>query len=487
MDHLGVGLEDEMKHEDDEPTTPITRVSIHPKHNHVIHCVIGFKNSIDVAALKHELSMSIMIKIPRFSSLLVVDPHDGTEQWKRTHVNLDNHIVIHHEHGHDHDQDHDHEPMLDEDAINSYLADIAILEPMSLDKPLWELHIMHAQKCLILRVHHAVADGMSLMSLLWSLDDSSIRNVHDDGGSHHDVMVSNNKNYHGVKGRSSKNMGMWEGLMFIWYSLVSVLKFIARFLWVKDKQTVISGIQGVEFWPRKVTTAKFQIGDMKTIKKAIPNATVNDVLYGILWCGLTRYLNSQHPKALRDGVQFTGLCPVNLRERPGVQEVSTMLSDLTTSWGNKFVMLLLPIIYSKRDMGALAYTARAKAVMDRKKRSMEARLCYKVGRLVFNCLGSKVGDLYYNLFSNTSFLVSNIAGPEKEISIASNPVNFIRVTSSSQPHAITLHMVSYAGKADLQIQVAKEVIHDPEFLAKCFEDALLEMKKDADNCVATKY
>ncbi|KMS96514.1 hypothetical protein BVRB_9g224550 [Beta vulgaris subsp. vulgaris] len=133
-------------------------------------------------------------------------------------------------------------------------------------------------------------------------------------------------------------MGIWEGLMFIWYSLVSVLKFIARFLWVKDKQTVISGIQGVEFWPSKVTTAnKFQIGDMKTIKKAIPNATVNDVLYGILWCGLTRYLNT-----LRDGLQFTGLCPVNLRERPGVQEVSTMLSDLTISWGNKFVMVLLP-------------------------------------------------------------------------------------------------------------------------------------------------
>lgn len=37
-------------------------------------------------------------------------------------------------------------------------------------------------------------------------------------------------------------------------------------------------------------------------------------------------------------------------------------------------------------------------------------------------------------------------------------------------------MVSYAGRADMQIQVAKEIIPDPVFLAKCFEDALLEMK-----------
>lgn len=42
---------------------------------------------------------------------------------------------------------------------------------------------------------------------------------------------------------------------------------------------------------------------------------------------------------------------------------------------------------------------------------------------------------------------------------------------------ITMHMVSYAGKADMQILVAKDLIPDPETLAKCFEDALLEMKK----------
>ncbi|XP_021863613.2 wax ester synthase/diacylglycerol acyltransferase 6-like [Spinacia oleracea] len=209
--------------------------------------------------------------------------------------------------------------------------------------------------------------------------------------------------------------------------------------------------------------------------------TINDVLYGILWCGLTRYLNVRHPSAMKDGVQITGLCPINLREQSGVQDVSTMVSGNSGSlWGNKFAMVLLPVTYFKRDMNALAFTARAKAVMDQKKLSMEARLCYDVGNLVFKLFGSKVGgDLYYNLFSNTSFLMSNIAGPQEEISIAGNPISFIRVTASAQPHAMTLHMVSYMGKAELQIQVAKEVIHDPEFLATCFEDALLEMKEAA--------
>lgn len=43
--------------------------------------------------------------------------------------------------------------------------------------------------------------------------------------------------------------------------------------------------------------------------------------------------------------------------------------------------------------------------------------------------------------------------------------------------AITMHMVSYAGKADMQILVAKDIIPYPEKLAKYFEDALLEMKE----------
>lgn len=45
--------------------------------------------------------------------------------------------------------------------------------------------------------------------------------------------------------------------------------------------------------------------------------------------------------------------------------------------------------------------------------------------------------------------------------------------------AITMHMVSYEGIAYLQILVAKEVIPNPKVLAKCFEDALQDMKEAA--------
>lgn len=42
-----------------------------------------------------------------------------------------------------------------------------------------------------------------------------------------------------------------------------------------------------------------------------------------------------------------------------------------------------------------------------------------------------------------------------------------------------MHMVSYAGMAEMQVLVAKDIIPDPEFLANCFEEALLDMKRVA--------
>ncbi|KAL2939390.1 O-acyltransferase WSD1 [Bienertia sinuspersici] len=72
----------------------------------------------------------------------------------------------------------------------------------------------------------------------------------------------------------------------------------------------------------------------------------------------------------------------------------------------------------------------------------------------------------YRVLCNTTLLISNIMGPSEEIMIADNPVISMKLTISGQPHvqineqAITMHMVSYAGQANLQVMVAKDIIHD---------------------------
>lgn len=454
--------------ERDEPVTPASRLFLRPELDQVINCVIGLTNSIDVDVIKSEIKNSLMIKHPRFRSLVVKDRH-GREHWKKTQVDLDRHVIVL------------DSPVGDteEEAVNGYLADLALSSPLPADKPLWEAHLLTAHNCLIFRIHHSMGDGISLMSLLLAI----CRKADDVNELPSTVSPDSlkEKKKQNKKGERKPERVVLRLLKAVWFNLVFLVGFILRCLWVRDRSTTMSGGAGIELWPRKLATARFWIEDMKAVKKAIPNATINDVLFGVISSGLSRYLDTKSPEELQDGLRITGVGMVNLRKQPGLQDVVKMMENKSgLRWGNKFGMLLLPVYYRKGRIDPLDHLKRAKSMLDKKKQSLEAHFSYNIGHLLMSLFGPKVASLLnYRILCNTSFTLSNVMGPQEEITIRKNPVTFIRVTSSTLPHAITMHMVSYAGRADMQIQVAKDIIHDPEFLAKCFEDALLEMKNAA--------
>ncbi|CAI9769130.1 unnamed protein product [Fraxinus pennsylvanica] len=452
--------------ERDEPLTPAGRLFVSPVMSQIINCVIAVENPIDIEAVRAEISNSIMVKHPRFCSLLVKDSC-GREHWRRTVVDVDSHLIIRHNTLSD-------DPLVsDEVAVNEYLADLSVSSPLGTDKPLWEIHLLMAYNSAVFRVHHALGDGISLMSLLLTCcrraDDPATRPTIGGIGAGSSPMLKQRWNF-------------WTLLKVVWYTLVYVLEFIMRGLWLKDRSTALSGGAGVELWPRMLATAKFQLDDMKTVKRAVADATINDVLFGVVSCGLSRYLDIRSTKALREGLRFTGVAMVNLRPQPGLQDVSELMSsDSETRWGNKFGMLLFPVHYHRGGSNPLEFVKRAKTMIDKKKLSLEGPCSYKIGDFVMSFFGAKVASiLNYRIVCNTTFTISNVIGPREEITIVKNPVKYIRVNSTSLPHAITLHMVSYAGRADMQILVAKDIIPDPEVLAKCFEDALIEMKVAAE-------
>ncbi|CAL9022374.1 unnamed protein product, partial [Prunus brigantina] len=460
----------------EQPLSPTGRLYLHPKWNLIVHCAIGFKNPIDIDAIKYRLKNSLLLSHPRFSSLVVRDSH-GVEHWqKATHIDLDRHIIILHNPVSTASQPVDHDT-----AVNDYLADLSIGPGLSTDKPLWEVHLLMAHNCCVFRLHHALGDGVSLMSLFLA-----------------DCRRANNEEklptlaYGKTKSKnrvdSSSGKGWWVLLIgflsMVWFNLVFVVEFVMRSLWVCDSKTEISGGDGVELWPRKLATARFRLQDMKLVKKAVPDATINDVLFGVLSSGLSRYLEHRTPNALPEGLQITGLAMVNLREQLGLQELSDRMKSNSPglSWGNKIGMILLPIYYHKSNSpdDPLAYLKRAKVMIDRRKQSLQAYFSYKTILSTMPYLGAKVTAwLNNNIICNTSFTISNIIGPEEEITAAGNTVTYLRVNSTTLPHALTMHLVSYAGRVDMQISVAKDIIPDPAFLANCFEEALLDMKEAA--------
>ncbi|KAK8624937.1 hypothetical protein V6N13_089821 [Hibiscus sabdariffa] len=408
----------------DEPLTPAGRLFLQPHTNVVIHCILRGKNPADIDAIKSTIKTSLMVQHPRFCSLLVRDKN-GFEHWRRTKIDVDRHVIVINNRLDKSDSFVD-EPQGstteedDEAAANQYVADLSVSCPLSMDKPLWELHVLMAHRCAVFRIHHALGDGISLMSMLMA----SCRRT-DDSDALPRMVPDKRPEITGVKGRDWFWLFgvLWWFLKTVLYTWAFSVEFVLRSFLVSDERTVLAGGEGVELWPRKLATAKFLLDDMKVVKRAVPNTTINDVLLGVVSSGLSRYLDHRTPNALREGLRMTGVAMVNIRAQPGLQDLSELMKNKSEArWGNKFGVILLP---------------------------------------------------------EQSFTISNVVGPLEEISLAGNPLSSIKVSTSSLPQAITMHMLSYAGKAEMQILVAKDIIPDPEFLAKCFEDALLDMKEAA--------
>ncbi|KAJ6777208.1 O-ACYLTRANSFERASE WSD1-LIKE ISOFORM X1 [Salix koriyanagi] len=221
-----------------EPVTPAGRLFLQPEMDIIIHCAIGFKNKIDIDSTRSAINNSLMLKHPRLCSLLVRDKN-GREHWKKTDIDIDQHFIIVNQKndsrssftGTDADDDADR-------VVNEYIADLSVSTPLDISKPLWEVHVLLEQNCAILRIHHALGDGISLTSLFLA----TCRTAGDPEKI--PTLVTGRRPDYGNEGKQQD----WGGV-------------ILRVL----QMTVISGGDGVELWPRKLATAKFLIEDMRPL------------------------------------------------------------------------------------------------------------------------------------------------------------------------------------------------------------------------------
>jgi len=73
------------------------------------------------------------------------------------------------------------------------------------------------------------------------------------------------------------------------------------------------------------------------------------------------------------------------------QELSNLIKgNPGLRWGNKFGILLLPVHYHRSSGDPLEYLRKAKSMIDRKKKSLEAHLSYKIGDIAMTYLGARV-------------------------------------------------------------------------------------------------
>ncbi|KAL0318007.1 UNVERIFIED_CONTAM: O-acyltransferase WSD1 [Sesamum angustifolium] len=431
----------------DEPASPTARLMQAPSFNLCIFALLGYSTKIDVNLFKKCLEQTLL-KHPRFSSLLVVnDKKPGKCSWRRTKVDLENHVYV---------PDLDPDMENPDEFVEDFTSGLSRI-PLDYAKPLWEVHILNvktsdANSVVIFKVHHSMGDGVSMISLVLAC---------------------------------SKKLSDPESL--------PVMPSKKR----KQKQKPNSGLGGrrVDRAPKRFVHRIVSLDDVKLVKNAM-NVSINDVVLGVAEAGLTRYLNRTYDAAQKhreNGAQVmkkTRALPrhlrlrsaviFNLRPTPAIEDLAEIMEkekELNGLWGNLVAVVLLPMTIALQD-DPLKYVRRAKATMDRKKLSLESKVVFTGLKLLIKLFGIKTAAAVTSaVFRNTTFGISNVAGPLEEISLFGHPLCYIAPSVHGFPHALIIHCQTYANKLIICLAADENLIPNPHELCDDLQKSLQIIKE----------
>ena len=205
-------------------------------------------------------------------------PKYGRQRWIETKVNVDDHIII---------------PRLDpsvlasdpEKAVEDYLASLSVL-PMDKSRPLWEFHFLNfptseADSTMVLRLHHSIGDGASLMTLFMA----SSRSTSD--LSRLPAMPPPPRRRGAIYKQprpplSDGNLALlawvWSYFVLAWHSLVDLLLSLATILFLRDPYTVLKRANGDTSCRKRFVHRSISLDDVKFVKTTM-NCVREDAKY----------------------------------------------------------------------------------------------------------------------------------------------------------------------------------------------------------------
>ncbi|KAL3574800.1 hypothetical protein D5086_022901 [Populus alba] len=490
-----------------EPLSPAARLFHAPQFNCTILTAIGCKTSINPGVIKMGLEQTLMKHPHIFSEvnvdylcysvqtsnidlcvdisssfnvkLKVIDDNKcgSKSKWESTKVNVEDHVTV-----------PNLDPNMDspDQFVEDYVSNLSTI-PLDLSKPLWEMHILNvktsdAEAIAVFRIHHSLGDGASLISLLLACTRKT-----SDPDALPSIPVQQRAGSHFSGGFRGLCFAMWTVLRMIWNTLVDLGLFVATMLFLEDTKTPLKGASGVELKPKRFVHRTVSLDDIKLVKNAM-NMTINDAIMGVTQAGLSRYLNRKYgdQSEIEDGengkknnipksIRLRASVLVNIRPTPGIQTLADLMADESNNpkwgWGNRIGYIILPLTVGLQD-DPLEHLRRAKAMIDRKKLSLEATFSFHSAILLIKLFGAKASAaIARRVISNTTLAFSNVVGPLEEISFYGHPVAFIAPSVYGSPH-------SYCKKMTIVLAVDPDVIPDPHKLCDDLEKSL-EIIKDS--------
>ena len=164
--------------------------------------------------------------------------------------------------------------------VEDYLSDLAYAPPIDGSRPLWECHILNgtsgiAKSHMVVRIHHTLGDGTSLMSLLLACT----RRLGKPDELPSIPEAKRRKREMKFKGNSTLGWIVSTVILF-WNTLVGIFLFTSTGIWLKDSDSALKGHEGVEKMKKKIAYQIFDIDDMRVVKDAVNGVSWSHEFFG---------------------------------------------------------------------------------------------------------------------------------------------------------------------------------------------------------------
>ncbi len=338
----------------------------------------------------------------------------------------------------------DRQALATREKLQEYVGSQAS-EPLPGDRPLWQIQVVpdyrDGMTAVVFRIHHVIADGISLVPVLFSLidpetgEEPSIQQV-------------------------AKKASPWAPVAA---ALAGPFMLAQKFIWRADRSVVhgapLSGRKRVAW------TDPIEVDLIKKVKNAF-GATVNDVLMACLSGAFERYVES-HPGS---GMEtFRVSMPVNIRplgEEPRLE--------------NKFAAVMLDLPVGLKDIRERVLATKKR--LDSLKRSPEPLFTYGTVRLMLATLPAGVSrGLINHLANKCTCVASNVPGPRTPVYVDGRRLRAIMFWVPQRADiGIGVSMMSFAGHLTVGVICDTEVVTDPRGLIAAFEREFRNLRNAVD-------
>ena len=327
------------------------------------------------------------------------------------------------------------------------LAGELMAERLDHSRPLWAIDLVgplaDSRQALIVRIHHAMADGISCMRLLetmlWDAEPTS-------PGSSERSARARRAAPHRAQGRVRELAAMPAA---VWRELAGHASRSAL-----DRR--IGATRSLAFAPATLE-------ELKEIGGSLPgHATVNDVLLGIVAGGLARWWADETKRLPRIRAQV----PVSLHHR----------DEREGEIGNRdsFLNIDLPLA----EPNPLRRLERISAETQKRKRLDDADELYDFFHALA-CIGplERAAERAASSPREFSLSVSNVPGPPTPVSVAGRRIESLgSVAEPAQRHALRISALSCAGSVNIGLCTDPEALPGVERLAEALDEARMELR-----------